>query len=87
MNNEKRKESRQGRIVARIDNKAPYFPVSAYFKTFKLQHDAVRVRDIDKENMKLLKKMNIVNRLGVSIQSYRKHLLFIINLLYYLIHV
>ncbi|EZA58581.1 E3 SUMO-protein ligase RanBP2 [Ooceraea biroi] len=64
MNNKKSKKSRKGRIVPKVDNKPPYFPVSAYLKAFKLQQDAVRVRNIDKENIKLLKKLNIVYRLG-----------------------
>lgn len=67
MNNKKRKKSRHAHISSKIDNKPPYFNASAYLKAFDLQQDAIRVKEIDKENMKLLKKMNIIHRLGVSI--------------------
>jgi len=32
-----------------------------------LQQDAVRVKEIDRQNIKLLKKINIIHRLGVNI--------------------
>lgn len=67
MNNKKRKEPHHVRVFAKIDNKAPHFNASAYLKTHDLLRHAVRVRQIDKENMELLKKINIINRLGVSI--------------------
>lgn len=67
MNNEKRKKSRHVYISSKIDNKPPYFNASAHLKAFDLQQDAIRVKEIDKENMNLLKKINIIHRLGVSI--------------------
>ncbi|XP_025266008.1 peptidyl-prolyl cis-trans isomerase [Camponotus floridanus] len=63
MNNEKRKKSRHVYISSKIDNKPPYFNASAHLKAFDLQ-DAIRVKEIDKENMNLLKKINIIHRLG-----------------------
>ncbi|KYN28878.1 E3 SUMO-protein ligase RanBP2 [Trachymyrmex cornetzi] len=52
------------RIVSKIDNKPPHFNVSVYLKAHDLQQDAVRVKQIDQENIKLLKKINIIHRLG-----------------------
>lgn len=54
-------------VSSKVDDKPPHFNASAYLKAFDLQQDAVRVKEIDKENIKLLKKINIIHRLGVSI--------------------
>ncbi|XP_070156396.1 peptidyl-prolyl cis-trans isomerase [Polyergus mexicanus] len=51
-------------VSSKVDDKPPHFNASAYLKAFDLQQDAVRVKEIDKENMKLLKKINIIHRLG-----------------------
>lgn len=67
MNNKKRQKPHHVHIVSKIDNKPPRFDASIYLKTHHLQNDAVRVKQIDKENIKLLKKINIIHRLGVSI--------------------
>lgn len=67
MNNKKQKKPRCIHVVAKIDNKAPHFNASAYLKPYDLQRDGVRVRQIDRENMELLKNINIIHRLGVSI--------------------
>jgi hypothetical protein len=54
-------------ITTKIDNKAPRFPIFKYLKSYKLLSDVARVRDIDKENMKLLKRMNYIHRIKVSV--------------------
>ncbi|TGZ53032.1 peptidyl-prolyl cis-trans isomerase 3 [Temnothorax longispinosus] len=64
MNSKKRKKPRHVHIVAKIDNKPPHFDASINLKAHDLQQDALRVKQIDKENMKLLKKINIIHRLG-----------------------
>lgn len=65
MNNKLRKKLRH--VIAKVDNKAPHFNASAYLKPHDLQRDALRVKEIDRENIKLLKKINVIHRLGVSI--------------------
>lgn len=54
-------------VSPKVDDKPPHFNALAYLKAFDLQRDAVRVKEIDKENIKLLKKINVIHRLGVSI--------------------
>jgi len=67
MNIKKHKKPHHVCIVPKIDNKPPHFDASVYLKAHDLQQDAVRVKEIDRENIKLLKKINIIHRLGVSI--------------------
>lgn len=69
MNNKKHKKFRRVHISSKVDDKPPHFNASAYLKAFDLQQDALRVKKIDKENIKLLKKINIIHRLGVSIAT------------------
>ncbi|CAL1676347.1 unnamed protein product [Lasius platythorax] len=64
MNNKKHKKFRRAHISSKVDDKPPHFNASAYLKAFDLQQDALRVKKIDKENIKLLKKINIIHRLG-----------------------
>lgn len=66
MNNKKREKPRHVHVVAKIDNKPPHFDASIHLKAHALQQDAIRVKQIDRENIKLLKKINIIHRLGVS---------------------
>lgn len=54
-------------IVPKTDSKPPKFNVEVYFKPRRLEVDARRVRELDKENMNLLKSLNIITRLGVII--------------------
>lgn len=67
MNNKKRKKSCHVSVASKIDNKPPHFNVIIYLKPFHLQQHAVRIKEIDKMNMKLLQKINRIHRLGVSI--------------------
>lgn len=54
-------------VVAKIDNKPPKFNVEVYFKPRRLEVDARRIRELDRDNMNILKSLNIVTRLGVII--------------------
>lgn len=65
MNNKKHEKFHH--ILPKIDDKPPHFNVSTYLKPFDLQRDAIRVKEIDRENINLLKKINKIHRLGVSI--------------------
>nr|XP_012134930.1 PREDICTED: uncharacterized protein LOC105661798 [Megachile rotundata] len=47
-----------------IDNKPPKFDLSHYYKTANLDIDAARIKVIDAENIKLLRRMNVINRIG-----------------------
>jgi len=67
MNNKKHMKSHHVRVVSKIDNKPPHFNADLYLKSYNLQLDTVRVKQIDRENIELLKKINIIHRLGVSI--------------------
>ena len=55
---------------ALIDNKPPKFEVSAYYKPFSMKSEKNRILELDKENMKLLRQMNIITRLGASITNF-----------------
>lgn len=62
MNNKKHEKFHH--ILPKIDDKPPHFNVSTYLKPFDLQRDAIRVKEIDRENINLLKKINKIHRLG-----------------------
>lgn len=66
MNKKNKKKFRYKCVGTKIDNKAPYFPALIYLNVVDERRNAKRVRTIDHENMKLLKKMNVISRLGVS---------------------
>lgn len=82
MNNKKRRKPHHVRVVSRIDNKSPHFNASVYLKAHDLKQDVVRVKQIDRENIKLLKKINIIHRLGVSIVISYFKLNIILHILY-----
>lgn len=74
MNNKTCKKSRRAakkkisvHVSPKVDDKPLHFNALAYFKGFDLQRDALRVKEIDRENIILLKKINVIYRLGVSI--------------------
>ncbi|XP_076648810.1 uncharacterized protein LOC143356757 [Halictus rubicundus] len=56
--------------VATVDNKPPKFEVSYYYKKRNLTIDANRVREIDKENMELLKRISIISRTGGKVDCW-----------------
>ncbi|CAD1469846.1 unnamed protein product, partial [Heterotrigona itama] len=55
---------------ALVDNKPPKFEVSAYYKPYIMRNEKNRILQLDKENMKLLRQMNIITRLGASITNF-----------------
>ncbi|XP_035741505.1 peptidyl-prolyl cis-trans isomerase E-like [Vespa mandarinia] len=59
-------------VVAKIDNKPPKFNVEVYFKPRRLEVDARRIRELDKENMNILKSLNIITRLGGVVDCWQK---------------
>ncbi|XP_014472029.1 PREDICTED: uncharacterized protein LOC106743051 [Dinoponera quadriceps] len=64
------KSFRRGPIVPKIDNKAPYFDASVYLRPLELEQYMIRVRKIDKENLKLLRKMNEIHRMGGKVDCW-----------------
>lgn len=60
---------RIAQVEAKVDNAAPRFDVATYYKTRNLLIDFNRVRELDRENMKLLRRLNIISRLGVRFQA------------------
>ncbi|KAG7208451.1 hypothetical protein KM043_014677 [Ampulex compressa] len=66
--------------VAKVDNAPPKFDVSVYFKPRNLEADAIRVKEIDEENMEMLKNMNIIYRLGGNIDCWREKVVYKSNL-------
>ncbi|XP_076627509.1 uncharacterized protein LOC143344856 [Colletes latitarsis] len=58
----KRYKRRIDKIVAVVDNKPPKFEVNCYYKKRNLTIDADRIREIDKENMEMLKRMSVITR-------------------------
>ena len=55
---------------ALVDNKPPKFKVSAYYKPHTMKSEKNRIQQLDKENMKLLRRMNIITRLEASITNF-----------------
>lgn len=74
----KKYKRRIAQAVAKVDNKPPRFEVSAYYKPHNMMSDINRIREIDKQNIKLLRRMNIITRLRVSIKSF----ISVINIFY-----
>lgn len=72
-------------VAPRVDNKPPRFNASAYMKASNLYKDAKRIKEIDKENMRLLQKMNTIHRLGVSIIILLKASTILSIIMYYVI--
>ncbi|XP_076375522.1 uncharacterized protein LOC117219392 [Megalopta genalis] len=56
--------------VAAVDTKAPKLDISYYYKKRNLTLDANRVREIDKENMELLKRMSVISRTGGKVDCW-----------------
>ncbi|CAL7932770.1 unnamed protein product [Xylocopa violacea] len=69
-NTGKKDKRRIAQAVAKIDNKPPKFDVSAYYKKRSLIIDLNRVRQLDKENIKLLRRINVLTRLGGNIDCW-----------------
>ncbi|XP_031846959.1 uncharacterized protein LOC116433226 [Nomia melanderi] len=56
--------------VATIDNKPPKFEISYYYKKHHLILDANRIKELDRENMELLKRMSIISRSGGKVDCW-----------------
>ncbi|XP_076161743.1 uncharacterized protein LOC143143859 [Ptiloglossa arizonensis] len=72
------------RMIARaevaIDNKPPKFNVSYYYNKRNLTDDANRVRQIDKENIKMLQRMSIITRTRGVVDCWQPRINFQSNL-------
>ncbi|XP_043503473.1 uncharacterized protein LOC122525008 [Polistes fuscatus] len=60
-------------IVAKVDNKPPKFNVDVYYKPRRLENDTRRILELDKQNMDLLKSLNVITRRGVVVDCWRKN--------------
>ncbi|XP_012271980.1 peptidyl-prolyl cis-trans isomerase E [Orussus abietinus] len=72
------KEHRVNVVYAqpKIDNKAPKFNPYDYLKTWNLIEDAKRTEEIDKENIALLKNINIIVRCGGKVDCWNRRVTF-----------
>lgn len=61
----KKYKRRIAQTQAKIDNKAPPFHVAYYYDKHNMRNDLTRIREIDRENMTLLRRINIIVRFGV----------------------
>ncbi|XP_068969602.1 uncharacterized protein [Bombus flavifrons] len=66
----KKYKRRIAQAVAKVDNKPPRFEVSTYYKPHNMRSDVNRIREIDKQNIKLLRRMNIITRLRANIDCW-----------------
>lgn len=60
---------------SKVDNKAPFLNVDAYYKTGTMKLNAERLTQMDDENYKLVKRINVIYRTRVKttfIQNYYK---------------
>ncbi|XP_015183599.1 PREDICTED: peptidyl-prolyl cis-trans isomerase E-like [Polistes dominula] len=57
-------------IVAKVDNKPPKFNIDVYYKLVRLENDTRRVRELDKQNMDLLRSLNVITRRRGSIDCW-----------------
>ncbi|KAF3423695.1 hypothetical protein E2986_12842 [Frieseomelitta varia] len=66
----KKYKRRITKTKALVDNKPPKFKVSVYYKPHTMKSEKNRILQLDKENMKLLRRMNIITRLEASITNF-----------------
>lgn len=66
----KKYKQRIAQTEAKIDNKPPPFHVAYYYDKHNLRNDLTRIRKIDRENMAILRRINIIVRLGVRIKYF-----------------
>lgn len=78
----KKYKQRIAQTEAKIDNKPPPFHVAYYYDKHNMRNDLTRIRKIDRENMAILRRINIIVRFGVRIkyfiQEYLFHYIFIL---------
>ncbi|XP_017762472.1 PREDICTED: peptidyl-prolyl cis-trans isomerase cyp6-like [Eufriesea mexicana] len=63
-------KKRIAQAVAKVDNKAPKFEIPIYYKMCDIINDITRIRQLDRENMELIRRMNIITRLGGNIDCW-----------------
>ncbi|XP_015112736.1 peptidyl-prolyl cis-trans isomerase E-like [Diachasma alloeum] len=51
-----------GDVPAKVDNKPPKLKIESFYKPRVLEDEARRVMEIDKENMEIIKSINVINR-------------------------
>ncbi|PBC28001.1 E3 SUMO-protein ligase RanBP2 [Apis cerana cerana] len=66
----KKYKQRIAQTEAKIDNKAPPFHVAYYYDKHNMRSDLTRIREIDRENMTLLRRINIIVRFGGNIDCW-----------------
>lgn len=64
-----------------MDNKAPKFNVDVYYKTATMEQNAERLTELDDDNYKLVKRINIIYRTRVKTIVFR----IITNVKFYII--
>ncbi|CAK9814744.1 Peptidyl-prolyl cis-trans isomerase A [Anthophora quadrimaculata] len=68
----KKYKQRIAQAVAKIDNKPPKFAVDSYYKKRNMIIDRNRMQQLDRDNMHLLRRMNIIVRLGGDVDCWLK---------------
>lgn len=66
----KKYKRRIAQTEAKIDNKAPPFHVAYYYDKHNMRSHLTRIREIDRENMTILRRINIIVRFGVRIRYF-----------------
>ncbi|XP_012261947.2 peptidyl-prolyl cis-trans isomerase E-like [Athalia rosae] len=57
-------------VTAKIDNKAPRLNPESYLKSRQLLEDTDRLRAIDRENLQLVQRINLIHRLGGKVDCW-----------------
>ncbi|XP_015436506.1 PREDICTED: peptidyl-prolyl cis-trans isomerase CYP18-3-like [Dufourea novaeangliae] len=76
----KKYKQRIREAVAAVDNRPPRLDVSYYYKKRNLTIDANRIREIDRENMDLLKRISIISRTGGKVDCWMTSIKYKTNL-------
>ncbi|XP_031368696.1 uncharacterized protein LOC116186218 [Apis dorsata] len=66
----KKYKRRIAQTEAKIDNKAPPFHVAYYYDKHNMRSHLTRIREIDRENMTILRRINIIVRFGGNIDCW-----------------
>ncbi|KAI4497423.1 hypothetical protein M0802_007434 [Mischocyttarus mexicanus] len=65
---------KEDNIVAKVDNKPPKFNIDVYYKPRCLENDTRRIHELDKQNINLLKSLNIITRRGGVVDCWQKNI-------------
>ncbi|XP_017791990.1 PREDICTED: peptidyl-prolyl cis-trans isomerase E-like [Habropoda laboriosa] len=71
---------RIAQAVAKVDNKPPKFEVDTYYKKRNMIIDMNRTQQLDRDNMDLLRRMNIIVRLGGNVDCWLPKIKYTSNL-------